>query len=119
MLLVYSIRKIDIGPDVSNGIVGESFSCYLIDFGEQECENTISVGDRMLCTVRLSSASMIVYSTFWICLHLFIEPFQNIRQVSIKFPYINHILGAGNETRTRDIHVGNVMLYQLSYTRII
>ena len=25
--------------------------------------------------------------------------------------------GAGNETRTRDIHVGNVMLYQLSYSR--
>ena len=27
--------------------------------------------------------------------------------------------GAGNWTRTRDIHVGNVMLYQLSYSRII
>ena len=26
---------------------------------------------------------------------------------------------AGDETRTRDIHVGNVMLYQLSYSRII
>jgi hypothetical protein len=26
--------------------------------------------------------------------------------------------GAGNGTRTRDIHVGNVMLYQLSYSRI-
>ena len=26
--------------------------------------------------------------------------------------------GAGNEIRTRDIHVGNVMLYQLSYSRI-
>ena len=25
--------------------------------------------------------------------------------------------GAGNETRTRDIHVGNVVLYQLSYSR--
>jgi|SaaInlV_120m_DNA_1039710.scaffolds.fasta_scaffold60880_1 hypothetical protein len=25
--------------------------------------------------------------------------------------------GAGNEIRTRDIHVGNVMLYQLSYSR--
>ena len=27
------------------------------------------------------------------------------------------IYGAGNETRTRDIHVGNVTLYQLSYSR--
>ena len=27
--------------------------------------------------------------------------------------------GAANETRTRDIHVGNVMLYQLSYSRFI
>jgi hypothetical protein len=27
-------------------------------------------------------------------------------------------LGAGSGTRTRDIHVGNVMLYQLSYTRL-
>ena len=26
--------------------------------------------------------------------------------------------GAGNETRTRDIHVGNVVLYQLSYSRL-
>jgi hypothetical protein len=26
--------------------------------------------------------------------------------------------GAANETRTRDIHVGNVMLYQLSYSRL-
>ena len=26
--------------------------------------------------------------------------------------------GAGNETRTRDIHVGNVVLYQLSYSRM-
>ena len=25
--------------------------------------------------------------------------------------------GAGDRTRTDDIHVGNVMLYQLSYTR--
>ena len=28
-------------------------------------------------------------------------------------------IGAANETRTRDIHVGNVMLYQLSYSRFI
>ncbi len=28
------------------------------------------------------------------------------------------VFGAGNETRTRDIHVGNVMLYQLSYSRL-
>ncbi len=27
--------------------------------------------------------------------------------------------GAGNETRTRDIHVGNVVLYQLSYSRMV
>ncbi len=34
------------------------------------------------------------------------------------YEYINEI-GAANETRTRDIHVGNVMLYQLSYSRIV
>ena len=28
-------------------------------------------------------------------------------------------IGAANETRTRDIHVGNVMLYQLSYSRFM
>ena len=33
-------------------------------------------------------------------------------------PFTKHI-GAANETRTRDIHVGNVMLYQLSYSRLI
>ena len=27
--------------------------------------------------------------------------------------------GAGEQVRTVDIHVGNVMLYQLSYTRIL
>ena len=28
------------------------------------------------------------------------------------------IFGAGNEVRTRDIYLGKVVLYQLSYTRI-
>ncbi len=28
-------------------------------------------------------------------------------------------IGAGEQVRTVDIHVGNVMLYQLSYTRIL
>jgi hypothetical protein len=32
---------------------------------------------------------------------------------------ITVIFGAANETRTRDIHVGNVMLYQLSYSRFV
>ena len=27
--------------------------------------------------------------------------------------------GAGNETRTRDFHLGKVVLYQLSYSRFI
>ncbi len=31
--------------------------------------------------------------------------------------YFPEKIGAANETRTRDIHVGNVMLYQLSYSR--
>ena len=29
------------------------------------------------------------------------------------------IVGAANRVRTGDIHVGNVMLYQLSYSRIV
>gem|GEM_PF-4602553 len=33
------------------------------------------------------------------------------------FPFL--IFGAGNETRTRDFHLGKVALYQLSYSRII
>ena len=28
-----------------------------------------------------------------------------------------HIFGAGNETRTRDLNLGKVALYQLSYSR--
>jgi hypothetical protein len=28
-------------------------------------------------------------------------------------------IGAGNETRTRDFHLGKVVLYQLSYSRFI
>ena len=27
-------------------------------------------------------------------------------------------IGAGNETRTRDFHLGKVVLYQLSYSRL-
>ena len=34
-------------------------------------------------------------------------------------PCSGYKFGAGNETRTRDIHVGNVTLYQLSYSRTI
>ena len=33
------------------------------------------------------------------------------------YPCSGYVFGAGNETRTRDIHVGNVTLYQLSYSR--
>ena len=35
------------------------------------------------------------------------------------FVLTTNYIGAANETRTRDIHVGNVMLYQLSYSRFI
>ena len=31
--------------------------------------------------------------------------------------HCNQTIGAGNGTRTRDNHVGNVELYQLSYSR--
>ena len=44
-------------------------------------------------------------------------------------PYFNHlqnsvelysaIFGAGNETRTRDPDLGKVVLYQLSYSRVL
>jgi len=27
--------------------------------------------------------------------------------------------GAGDEARTRDVHLGKVVLYQLSYTRVL
>ena len=30
----------------------------------------------------------------------------------------NKILGAGNESRTRDLNLGKVALYQLSYSRV-
>ena len=30
---------------------------------------------------------------------------------------MTHNIGAGNETRTRDIYLGKVTLYQLSYSR--
>jgi hypothetical protein len=29
-----------------------------------------------------------------------------------------HLFGAGNEIRTRDLHLGKVALYQLSYSRM-
>ena len=31
--------------------------------------------------------------------------------------YTTKVIGAGNETRTRDFHLGKVVLYQLSYSR--
>ena len=34
-----------------------------------------------------------------------------------KLKYTTKVIGAGNETRTRDFHLGNVVLYQLSYSR--
>jgi hypothetical protein len=30
---------------------------------------------------------------------------------------VHHKAGAGDEARTRDVHLGKVVLYQLSYTR--
>ncbi len=33
--------------------------------------------------------------------------------------WIPFIIGAGNEVRTRDLDLGKVALYQLSYTRIV
>ena len=38
------------------------------------------------------------------------------------FKLINHVYqirGAGNETRTRDLYLGKVSLYQLSYSRVV
>ncbi len=34
------------------------------------------------------------------------------------FPIAQRPIGAGNETRTRDLNLGKVALYQLSYSRI-
>ena len=33
--------------------------------------------------------------------------------------YTTKVIGAGNETRTRDFHLGKVVLYQLSYSRFV
>ena len=55
-------------------------------------------------------------------IELRIRPYQgrviplNYRSVKIKQVLKN---GAGDEVRTRDIYLGKVMLYQLSYSRII
>ena len=38
------------------------------------------------------------------------------KQRSYQISYVVKI-GAGNETRTRDFHLGKVVLYQLSYSR--
>jgi hypothetical protein len=35
-----------------------------------------------------------------------------------KYPVLNAKFGAGNEVRTRDLDLGKVALYQLSYTRL-
>lgn len=40
----------------------------------------------------------------------YIKHMENLRRVNI---------GAGNESRTRDLNLGKVALYQLSYSRII
>src|SRR5215469_8211299 len=38
-----------------------------------------------------------------------------LRQVHV----VHHKAGAGDEARTRDVHLGKVVLYQLSYTRSV
>jgi hypothetical protein len=44
--------------------------------------------------------------------------FPRQEDFSHKFLFIRKKGGAGDETRTRDINLGKVALYQLSYTRI-
>jgi hypothetical protein len=41
----------------------------------------------------------------------------NPMQYGCSAPQINTKAGAGDEARTRDVHLGKVVLYQLSYTR--
>ena len=41
---------------------------------------------------------------------------KNWRERNAKF-FARRKIGAGDETRTRDVHLGKVVLYQLSYTR--
>lgn len=45
------------------------------------------------------------------------RPFLNDLQTSLEL--YRSIFGAGNETRTRDPDLGKVVLYQLSYSRIV
>ena len=44
-------------------------------------------------------------------------PFFNDLQTSMEL--CRSITGAGNETRTRDPDLGKVVLYQLSYSRVV
>ncbi len=46
-----------------------------------------------------------------------LRPFLNALQTSLEL--YRSIFGAGNETRTRDPDLGKVVLYQLSYSRIV
>ena len=44
------------------------------------------------------------------------EEFETLKQRGGQVSQVIEV-GAGNETRTRDFHLGKVVLYQLSYSR--
>ena len=40
------------------------------------------------------------------------------KTIALPLSYFPTLIGAGNQVRTDDIQIGNLTLYQLSYTRI-
>jgi hypothetical protein len=46
------------------------------------------------------------------------KPFPSLEHVCHPTPFLQKNDGAGNEARTRDIKLGKLALYQLSYARI-
>ena len=53
----------------------------------------------------------------WACLHILFAPGSFSDSESLANPD-EYGIGAGDETRTRDIFLGKEVLYQLSYTRV-
>ncbi len=48
-----------------------------------------------------------------------VEPASEIQDEKKPLERVVFCIGAGNETRTRDPDLGKVVLYQLSYSRIV
>ena len=49
--------------------------------------------------------------------HLIVRAFDMLRKRKKPLPFGNGLYGAGDEARTRYLHLGKVALYRMSYTR--